>query len=487
MQNRRNFLKYLGLAGGAFTLPAAVTATPGINESGIYTLKGKVHSNGKGIAGVAVTDGVTVTTTKADGSYSFAGDKAARFVYISIPAGYEFPVDNGCAVYYVPITKKEGVFNADFKLNKLAVSDKKHAFVVWADTQIISKEDANLLLTQSAPDLKQLVAGYPAGTLMHGIGCGDLVWDHFELFEDYRQALKIAGIPFFNVIGNHDMDLDARTDDHSSDTFQKQFGPTYYSYNRGDIHYITLDDVFFIGKNKEYIGYVTENQLRWLEQDLALVKEGSTVVVSLHIPVESGAARRNNKKEELGGTVSNRKELYRLLSKFQAHIMSGHTHINEKVEMDNRMIHVHGTVCGAWWTGPICTDGSPNGYAVYEVDGSELKWYYKSTGKPKDHQLRVYPRGKVADKPDEVAANVWNWDPKWKIEWFEDGVNKGLMEQRVGLDPLAVELHLGAALPSKHPWVDPTLTDHLFYCTPSKEAKEIKVKATDRFGNVYMG
>ena len=35
--------------------------------------------------------------------------------------------------------------------------------------------------------------------------------------------------------------------------------------------------------------------------------------------------------------------------------------------------HNHGTVCGGWWTGPICEDGTPRGYGVYEVDGTTLK------------------------------------------------------------------------------------------------------------------
>ena len=49
--------------------------------------------------------------------------------------------------------------------------------------------------------------------------------------------------------------------------------------------------------------------------------------------------------------------------------MSGHTHFNESWEQDNIIEHNHGTVCGAWWTGPICGDGTPRGYGVYEVNG----------------------------------------------------------------------------------------------------------------------
>jgi hypothetical protein len=54
-----------------------------------------------------------------------------------------------------------------------------------------------------------------------------------------------------------------------------------------------------------------------------------------------------------------------------------------------------------------------------------------------------------------------------------DGVAKSSREQRVGLDPWAVELYAGPELPKKHKFVEPTLADHLFYATSSKEAKKI--------------
>ncbi|WP_160717594.1 calcineurin-like phosphoesterase C-terminal domain-containing protein [Chitinophaga solisilvae] len=490
MLNRRNFLKNLSLAGPLAAMPSALLqAQPEIRSGNIdltvITLKGKVQSQGKGIAGVAVTDGINITQTDKNGQYTLQSNATASFVYISVPAGYAIPAEKHIAAFYRPLLKNSAVQRHDFSLEKLVTDDRQHNFVVWADTQIISKQDAEQLKTQSVPDLQALVKSYPAGTLFHGIGCGDLVWDHFELFEDYKQAIDMCGIPFYNVIGNHDMDVDARTDDYSAQTYKQQFGPTYYSYNRGEIHYIVLDDVFFIGTAKKYIGYLTENQLQWLEQDLALVKPGSTVVVSLHIPTNTGAARRERKAEELSGVVSNRKQLYKLLAPFKTHIMSGHTHFNDNWEEGNIMEHNHGTVCGAWWTGPICGDGTPGGYGVYEVNGSDIKWYYKSTGLAKDVQIRTYAKGKAKDAPEEIAANVWNWDSKWKVEWYEDGILKGAMEQRVAYDPLAQELYTGPQLPKKHTWVEPYLTDHMFFAKPSADARNITIKATDRFGNEY--
>jgi C terminal of Calcineurin-like phosphoesterase/N terminal of Calcineurin-like phosphoesterase len=487
---RRSFLKNFGMAGALLAAPPilnelAAQEQPAKKDIGNITLKGKVSAGGKAIAGVAVTDGCNVTVTDASGNYQLLSNKTAEFVYISIPAGYQFAHEKSIAKFYVPVTATGSVFKADFTLDKLTVDDSSHCFVVWADTQMISEEDVQLLKTQSVPDLQQLVAGYPAQTLFHGIGCGDLVWDKFELFKGYREAIAATGVTFFNVIGNHDMDIDARTDELSAKTFKQQFGPTYYSFNRGKIHYVVLDDVFFIGTGKQYIGYITENQLQWLEQDLALVQPGTTVVVSLHIPTNTGAAKRNKKEAELGSVVANRKQLYKILAPYKVHIMSGHTHFNDTWEQGDIMEHNHGTVCGAWWTGPICGDGTPNGYGVYEVNGNSIQWYYKSTGLPKTQQLRVYGKGKSVAFPDEIVANVWNWDAKWKVEWLEDGVQKGAMEQRVALDPLAVELYAGPDLPKKHKFAEPTLADHIFFAKPAAGAKKIEVRATDRFGTVY--
>ena len=490
---RRKFLQSLGLVGLGTALPLstveaqnkAKAADQPFNLNPI-TIKGKVHQNGKGLAGVPVTDGYNIVLTDKAGKYTLNTNATAEFVYLTIPRGYDIPHQNGIAKFFKPIAPSTANQTADFALQKLDRDDTNHNFVVWADPQMINKKDTEQLLTESAPDLKNLVAQYPADTLFHAIGCGDLVWDKFELYDDYKKAVDIAGIPFFQVIGNHDMDIKSRSDDQSSDTFKNLFGPTYYSFNRGEIHYVVLDNVFFIGVAKRYIGYLTEKQLQWLEQDLRQVKPGTTVVVALHIPVDSGNKRRNKLTEEsLGGVVSNRAELYRILKPYQAHIMSGHTHICEKVITENAIEHTHGAVCGAWWTGPICTDGTPNGYGVYEVKGSDIKWYYKSTGKDRNHQFRIYPKGSVADRPDEIVVNVWNWDPEWKVTWFENGKSQGSMKQDIGFDPLAVQLHAGDQLPAKHKFVDPTLTDHLFYAKPSAGTKEIKIEVTDRFGQVY--
>ena len=195
---RRLFLKNFSLATVVLGVPAIGSATN--TKAAQRTITGKVHSNGKGIANVAVTDGYTVVTTDAQGRYELEAHTNAEFVYISTPAGYAFNQQNQIALFYQSIQKEVANNKADFALEKLSVDDNKHQFVVWADTQMISQSDCDQLKATAVPDLKALVAAYPSGSLFHGIGCGDLVWDKFEFFKDYKEAIAATGVTFFNVI-----------------------------------------------------------------------------------------------------------------------------------------------------------------------------------------------------------------------------------------------------------------------------------------------
>lgn len=50
------------------------------------TIRGRVHNNGSGIGGVAVTDGLNMVVTDKNGRYELLSNRRAEFVYISIPS-----------------------------------------------------------------------------------------------------------------------------------------------------------------------------------------------------------------------------------------------------------------------------------------------------------------------------------------------------------------------------------------------------------------
>ena len=173
---RRNFLRNLGLTGGVFALPSVIAETraAAFEKQDQLVIKGKVKSESKGIAGVSITDGFQVYQTNKYGEYEFVVKENADFVYISTPAGYAFTHENNIPQFFVSVKGKRGTFSHDFVLEKLSVDDQQHNFVVWADTQMISADDCAQLKATTVPDFKKLVQQYPANTLFHGIGCGEL-------------------------------------------------------------------------------------------------------------------------------------------------------------------------------------------------------------------------------------------------------------------------------------------------------------------------
>ena len=113
-----------------------------------------------------------------------------------------------------------------------------------------------------------------------------------------------------------------------------------------------------------------------------------------------------------------------------------------------------------------------------------MKWHYKAVDYPLEYQFRAYAPGSSKEFPEEVLANVWNWDEQWKVEWFENGTCMGEMTRCKGLDPAAVEAFsdrekMGAL------WVNAFPTNHLFKAVPKDKKARIEVLVTDRFGTVY--
>lgn len=492
MPSRRSFLRSLGVALAAAPLTSErVLADPyrllaRAAPTDPVRVRGRVAVGGRGMAGVAVTDGFRVVETGPDGVYDMVSRGDRPFVYLSVPRGHRIPVGpQGTARFYRPLAPDaRGEATASFELEPLSDGDERHTVLALPDIQTEDAWEMARFHAETVPDLRASAAAAASSGHVLGVSLGDIMYDDLTLYPAYERGVADVGVPFFQVVGNHDLDFQGRGDEASTLTFSRHFGPRYYSFDRGAVHYVVLDDVLWHGAG--YIGYLEYDQLAWLEADLARVEQGRPVVVFLHIPalgsrhVRDGVTRPNNAE-----SVTNREILFRLLEPYRAHLVAGHTHENEHLWHGGIHEHVGGTVCGAWWSGDICADGTPNGYVVYEVAGEEIRWRYKATGRPADHQIRVYPRGADPRAPEEIVANVWDADPAWEVVWLEDGEPRGRMARRQGFDPRAEAEQTGPELPTHRTWVEPYPTTHLFYAPAPPGHGVITVQATDRFGRVY--
>lgn len=441
-------------------------------------------ASGRGISGVGVSDGFNIVQTDKNGMYSVVTNRTADYIFITVPSDYQIPVINTLPVFYKEIDKNQNKQSINFKLTKLVHSEDSHQLIVYADPQVYVEDEFSKFAV-SVRDMNQTIKESKLPSYL--FCCGDIVFDQPQLFEKYKWQIKELNRPVFHTKGNHDMTLGGWSMETSAQRYKKEFGPEFYSFNRGKVHYVILDDVMYTARDYLYIGYLSDRQLNWLKQDLRLVKAGATVVVMFHIPVWSLDNKKDpNARGSFLDCLQNRKHLFDLLQPFNAHIFSGHNHANENSILSPKLYeHIHGGICGVWWQADICADGAPAGYAVYEVNGDSLSWYYKSTGKDKNYQGVIYPVGIDPDKPNAFIVNVWNWDPEWTVCWFENGINKGKMTQCTGKDPYTTQFFEANRKNWVHTWIASFETEHLFYAVPSTPKAEIKVIITDRFGKQY--
>lgn len=445
--------------------------------------------NGKAIPGVPVTDGYTFTVTDDNGVYQMTGSRYARKAYITIPSGYKVPLDekNHLPCFFSPGTIIRANQNRnDFILTPSESPEDKITLVMVSDPQCQKISDVDRYKNETVPDIQTTLSTnvdkYPNP---YAFTLGDITFDSADTWEPMKNSMSnlkygTGYLPFFQCIGNHDHHSKATSDFEATSLYFDNFGPTDYSINRGNVHIIVMDDIICTSTKSnsspnratwDYDGGFTGAQWKWLQEDLALVedKDDKMVVLCLHIPFRGGSTSG-------GGNVNKNayyNEVLKALTQFkEAHIMIGHTHFphnyihNSYKTKSGKPVyeHVHGAACGGWWSCNLNTDGTPNGYYLYEVDaakGEMINWTAKYTRQPFEHQLRVYngnqeftgskgykyrwyvnsnggagaynvggganiyAAGNTVFQNAFVAA-VWNDDNQnWKVEFYQNGVKKG--------------------------------------------------------------
>lgn len=459
------------------------------------TLKGWVHCGLQGLEGVVVTDGTNVTVTDTKGIYRLKRNTGANHVYISSPSGYTVKTANSVPSFYAIIDQKKEVEQKNFELLSLDKDDTRHTFIAIADPQLYRDHEINYLRA-AIEDIHDWVQQNRQHNHVHYTTLGDLVFDKPQYHEPSKGIFAKLQAPVYNVIGNHDhvfseSEPAVKMNDLKADTlYKRHYGPTYYSYNRGKAHYVALDDVeYWGGPTKKYVDAISDEQIAWLKKDLEYVPKNHAVIVALHAPTK----RRNS-----NASIGNREQLYNLLKGYAStQIISGHTHWNSVVTDNNAAIteHIIAAICGNWWQPELlCSDGTPIGYKIFDVDGTDIQWQYKCIGQPIEFQAKVYAPGERISilKPASAVANVWDWDPDWKVEYSEDdGRSYSPMTRSSSMYDMNAYAVFGAkgdtSFPPDRTWIEASLSDHMFYCQPGTTSNgNITIRVTTRFGKVSV-
>ncbi len=520
------------------------------------TVMGVVESQGKPVAGVAVSDGYEVTVTDKAGRYWLPSAKKNGNVFITIPSGYEAQVGEDAVPQYwahltAPATEAE---RHDFLLTP--VDNKNHVILAITDLHISNMlNDVEQFTKTSMPRIREEVEKYrsqgiPVYTMCMGDSSFDLFWyDYLFTIADFRTLLGKIAYPtqMFHVTGNHDHDgatpAGENCDFESAALYRKTFGPSYYSFNIGDVHYIMLDNIYYkneegkkkYGKNivgrRNYDHSISQEQLDWLKKDLALVEDKNTpIVIGMHCPVYRYGQKKSKSItdtiETLFVTKAEVNKFQECLKEFsEVHFLTGHTHKNVtthgNAHISNVIDHNIGALCGAWWYtgahgGPnMGPDTAPAGFEVFDVKGRDLSWYYTSTDHGAGQQFTAYDINTVRDywreapearvfsntyeghsdfasaEDNLVYINVWAWEPTWRIHVREVETGKVLdaNKERVTnpqftlayLIPKTVwDRNLRHAKYGKEGW-----SNHTFVVEASAPETTLEITVTDGFGRVY--
>lgn len=503
------------------------------------TVYGIVSSAGVGVENVVVSDGAEVTVTNEKGIYQLKSAKKWGYVFISVPSGYEVPSVGVLPQFHCALKNSADVVErADFKLEKVDGQDSYKIFML-GDMHLANRTGDLGQFAQFTSDLTDYMTRHK-GEKMYALTLGDMTWDLYwysnsYYFPQYLNTInsQIKNLQIFHTMGNHDNDFQTRSDYDAAVKYVDQICPTYYSFNIGKVHYVVMDDIdcssYDGSTSRNYVKSLSAEQLDWLAKDLSHVAKTTPVVVAMHAqvfyPTTSGFKIDHDQVNTL--------RLFDILDGYTVRFVTGHTHKLFNVTPDAPIVDGHnfreynsGSVCASWWWSGnltpgihIGTDGTPGGYGIWDVTGTDFQCLYKSTGWPEEYQFRSYDLNNVhfsmADVPlmpsdisasvknaymqyvnaypqnndNEVLINIWNWNSDWTLSVVDENRKTLPYTEVWAYDPLhiaalSVKRFNNARLKSTPSFITDKFT-HFFKVKADDADTDLVITVKDEFGNEW--
>lgn len=435
---------------------------------------GYVHSGEEKLSGVIVTDGENFTQTKKNGKFAFEINDDAEFVFIITPSGYTADWSSGVPAYY---RYADGCSKFDFDLVKTGDGVNYNIFGI-GDIQTKRDDQFAIFAKDPVDDLANTAKSLDGQKV--GLALGDTCWDVLGFFDKYKNEITRVGFPVYPIIGNHDHDRKAKGDHETAAKFREEMGPENYAFFIGKDAVIVLDNIIYDTEKKYVEGYA-DHVLAWVKNILKYIPKDADLYIAQHSTL---------KKEFLDTPIYNANLMLDLVRGRKTIFITGHSHICLNTDVEKDIVeHNVAALCGSWWDTYYCTDGTPKGYKVYTKKNGKLDWYYKSVGKNKDYQVEVYKPGQAPLHPNSVVVNVWDYDSKWKVEWFEDGKPMGKLKPVEDLSPNYIKEILGVfegRYDEMRSYKYPRHNKHYFAATPSQYAKTVTIAVESRFGKKWV-
>ncbi len=360
-----------------------------LNKNGIFDT-GEV-----GVAGVLVSNGLHWVKTNSEGYYEIEVRPDMNLTIVQ-PSGWRVPTDERLVPQFFYVYKQGGTgydlrfgglpdtglppTTVNFPIIREGAADSSFTCAALADPQTYSNEQLGWLRDGVIAEVVK--SGLEEGDCM--IHLGDVVGDDLGLLDRLLSVASVTNVPQWLVIGNHDIDFDARVNADKADSWRNIWGPHYYAFEKGDVLFIALDTVYYPcgeedvqrgrlncteDRRPNYNGRLSDEQFTWLEGLINHTNEDKLIVFLTHIPFVSFV--------DAGSGQHQTDELYRIhgfVEGREALSLSGHTHTIENHSpgqifdgwTENTGIGplpfrhiVAGAASGAWFRGDFNVDGVP--------------------------------------------------------------------------------------------------------------------------------
>lgn len=378
---------------------------------------GQYDDNEAGVEGVLVSNGRDWTRTDAEGTYEIAIRDDMDLTIVQ-PTGWRVPTNEQLLPQYFYIHKEGGTgydlrfgglpdtgpapAQVNFPLTRDGAASERFACAMLGDPQTYSNEQIGWLRNGVGASLIEASLS-PGDCMVH---LGDVVGDDLRLLDRLFEVTATAGAPQWAVLGNHDIDFDARSNADKADSWRRMVGPRNFAFEQGNALFVGLDNVYYpctedevaqerCAEGDSYNGRLTDTQLAWLEELLERTPEDRLVVLMHHIPFVSFTDPTSTTHQ-----TDNVTQVYEMLEDREALSLSGHTHTLENhapgqhfegwteavgVEALPFRHIVAGAASGAWFRGDFNTFGvpmalqrlgAPQGYLHLDIDSTRYQERY---------------------------------------------------------------------------------------------------------------
>jgi 3',5'-cyclic AMP phosphodiesterase CpdA len=519
--SRRAVLTGAGAALAAPTLyPAALAAPllfaadPTFASRAKSIVRGSVFEDikpesGRGIAGVMVSNGRDIAVTGPDGVFSLPANDDDLIFPIK-PSGWTTTYASGGVPNFA---RRAGDGPIDFALRR---SDEPTAFdvLLFADTQPSNATE----LGYFRDEIVSAALGVPAA---FGIHHGDVVGDDLTLYGRYLDMLGALRMPWHHCPGNHDRDSAARDNGAAFATWRRVFGPTHYAFEYGPATFILLNNVD-VSRPEGYRGYIGPEQLAFVDNVLRHTPADRLIVVSMHIPLTSFNAPHDPRET----TADARALLATLSARPNTVSFAGHSHTTEHHYLgrtegfdrdDPHHHHVLTAASGSWWGGlvdergipsALSRDGSPNGYHVLSVSGTDYATRFVPVGRNRETNMRMMLSKRASERDTapgeasgarscplqtaslcstELVVDVFDGGPRTRLTFEIEGIHlppQPMRRSRLS-DPHIVDVFTRDRHAYKA-WVEPAPSSHIWTAPLPEDLSpgvyRLAVWGTDEFG-----